>query len=121
METANVKTESAKQEIGNLKLNIARDSLRSIIASGRVLELADVMAKEAAAQISAQIVDQIASAALKTDGLKSGVSISASFIFDGGDFGTRPPRPPHGVVRLEELAEASSLRRLAVGTKVAGG
>src|SRR5262249_10968279 len=118
MATANVTTESAKQEIGNLKLNIAPDMLHSIIASGRVLELADAMAKEAAAWISSQIVDQIASAALKTEGLKSGVGASVSFIFEGGDFGTVPPRPKWGVVRLDELAGASVLRRLAAGTTV---
>lgn len=110
-----METECVKHEIGKLTLSIAPDTLRSIIASGRLLELADTMAKEAAAQISAQIVDRVASEALKPEGLSSGVAVGFSFIFDGGDFGTVPPRPHWGVVRLDEIA-AGPLRRLATGT-----
>jgi len=119
-------TESLKNEIGQLTLNIAPAALRSIIASGRVLEFADTLAKEAAAQISSQIVDKLAAEAVKTEAPKteelSSVgaanlnSVEVSFVFDGGDFGTVPPRPKWGVVRIDEIA-GSSLRRLATGAE----
>jgi regulator of protease activity HflC (stomatin/prohibitin superfamily) len=114
-----METEGVKNEIGRLTLSIAPDTLRSIIASGRLLELADTIAKEAAAQISAQLVGQVASEALKTEGLSSGVAAGVSFIFDGGDFGTVPPRPKWGVVRLDEIA-GSPLQRLATGATISG-
>lgn len=100
------------KEVGKFTLTIAPEALRSIIASGRLLELADTITKQAAAQISSQLVDQVASAALKPDGLKGGATASASFIFDGGDFGTVPPRPHWGVVRIDETQQ-TLLRQVA--------
>lgn len=102
----------ANKELGNLSVKIEPEALRSIIADGRMLELADKIATEAAAQISAQLVEQVASEALKPEGLKTGVTAKVSFIFDGGDFGTVPPRPKHGVIGLGEVSR-SPLRRLA--------
>jgi hypothetical protein len=89
------------REVGKLTLNIDPEALRSIIGSGRLLELADTLSKEAAAQISAQLVEQVAGAALKPEGLKTGASVGVTYIFDGGDFGTRPPRPHWGVVQID--------------------
>lgn len=100
------------REIGKLSLSIAPEALRSIVGEGRLLELADSLAREAATQIAAQLVDQVAQAAVKGDGLKGGASAAVSFIFDGGDFGTVPPRPHWGVVALDELA-AGMIRRVA--------
>jgi hypothetical protein len=99
------------KEIGKLSLTISPDALRSIIESGRLLELADTLATEAAAQISAQLVDQVATSAVKGD-LKNGATAGVSFIFDGGDFGTVPPRPHWGVVNLEGF-RGGALRRVA--------
>jgi hypothetical protein len=100
------------KEVGKFTLRIAPEALRSIIASGRLLELADTMAKQAAAQISSQLVDHVATAALKPDGLKDGASANVSFIFDGGDFATVPPRPHWGVVRIDEVQQ-TLLRQVA--------
>jgi hypothetical protein len=111
--------ETQPNELANLTVNITPEVLRSIVASGRLLEFADTIAKEAAAQISAQIVGHVASEALKTEGLSTGVAAGISFIFDGGDFGTVPPRPKWGVVRLDEIT-GSPLRRLAAGATVGG-
>jgi hypothetical protein len=102
----------ANKELGKLSVSITPEALRSIIADGRLLELADKIATEASAQISAQLVEQVASEALKPDGLKTGVTANVSFIFEGGDFGTVPPRPKHGVIGLGELSQGA-LRRLA--------
>jgi hypothetical protein len=101
------------KELGKLTLTITPDALRTVISSGRVLELAETLGREAAAQISAQLVDQVATAALKPDGLKAGASANVSFIFDGGDFGTHPPRPHWGVVQIDEGAQAGVLRQVA--------
>ena len=102
----------ANKEIGTLNVTIAPEALREIIGSGRLLELADTMAKEAAAQIAAQLVEHVATAAVKADGMKGGVGAAASFVFDGGDFKTHPPRPHWGVVNLGDVA-GSPLRQLA--------
>jgi hypothetical protein len=99
-------------EFGTLTLNIKGDVLESIISSGRLTELAGKVAREAAIQLSAQIVDHVARAAVKGEGLRAGVSANVAFIFDGGDFGTRPPRPHWGVVSLDTIAQ-SPLRQIA--------
>ena len=53
------------KEIGNLSLTIQPEALRNAIESGRLLELADTVSREAALQISAQMVQHVAEAALK--------------------------------------------------------
>jgi dTDP-4-dehydrorhamnose reductase len=84
------------KEIGKLNVSISAEALQEVISSGRVLEMTAKMAREAAAQISAQIVDHIAKAAANKGGLQA-ASVSAAFVFDGGDFGTVPHRPHWGV------------------------
>jgi hypothetical protein len=101
------------KEIGKFTLNISPEALRSVIGSGRLLELAETLSREAATQISAQLIDQVATAALKPEGLKGGASAGVSFIFDGGDFGTVPPRPHFGVTRIDEVSQAGILRQIA--------
>ena len=110
------------KEIGNLSLTVQPEALRNAIESGRLLELADTISKEAALQISAQLVQRVAEAALKPEALKSGVGASVSFVFEEGDFGTVPHRPHWGVVNLESIAAAiaTPLTRLA-GAGAAGG
>lgn len=100
-----------KNELGNLTLTIDPEALHSIVSSGRLLELAASIAAHAADQISAQIVDHVASAALQKEGLKGGAAANVTFIFDGGDFGTVPPRPRWGVGGLGGVQE-STLRRV---------
>ena len=102
-----------KQEVGKFTLTISPEALRTVVGSGRLLELAETLSREAAAQISAQLVEQVAAAALKPDGLKNGASTNVSFIFDGGDFGTVPPRPHFGVVRIDEAVQSGLLREVA--------
>jgi hypothetical protein len=99
-----------RRELGKLTLDIDGDALRDVIASGRLLELADTVATEAAAQISAQIVESVAEAAL-SGGLQ-GASAGVAFIFDGGDFGTVPPRPKRGIFQ-HDLVSRLALRRVA--------
>jgi hypothetical protein len=101
------------REVGKLTLNISPDALRTAIASGRLLELAATLGHEAAEQIPAQLVEQVAAAALKPEGLKAGASLNVSYIFDGGDFGTVPPRPHFGVVQIDQGAQAGVLRQIA--------
>ena len=103
------------KEIGNLTLTVQPEALRNAIESGRLLELADTISREAAAQISAQLVQHVAEAALKPEGMKAGVGASVSFIFEEGDFGTVPHRPHFGVVNLGAIASAlgSQLTRVA--------
>jgi hypothetical protein len=100
------------KEIGKLNLTISPDALKEVVASGRVLELAQKISSLAADQIASQLVNQVTSGALK-DGLKSGVGVGVSFIFDEGDFGTPGPRPHFGIIRLSETLGTTVLRRLS--------
>jgi hypothetical protein len=100
------------KEIGKLTFTMDPEALRKVVGDGRIMELADKVAKEAALQISAQVVEQVAQAALKPDILKSGVGANVSFIFEGGDFGTVPPRPKWGPVRFDDFNQ-SVLRKIA--------
>lgn len=103
-------------QIANLTLSVNHEALRSVIASGRLLEFTDTVAKQAAAQISSQLVQHVAEAGLKSEGLASGVGASVEYYFVVGDgepgYGT-VPRPPHwGVVSLDTV-ESVGLRQVA--------
>ena len=78
------------------------------------MELTATLSSEAAAQISSQIVEQVAKAAVEPDRLQAGVGASVAFVFDGGDFGTVPPRPRWGVGRLSDIVGRGALSRMAV-------
>lgn len=110
-EIAAVKREVGK-EVGKFVLTIEPEALNSVIANGRLLELADTLAKEAALQISAQLVEHVAAAALNPGGLQAGATTSVTFVFDGGDFGTVPPRPKHGVGPIRDILDVSALRQV---------
>jgi len=66
------------KQVASLSLNVDPEALRSIISSGPLLEFADTVAAQAAAQISAQLVQHVADGALKADGLRGGVSAAIS-------------------------------------------
>ena len=103
-------------QIGQLTLEIEPEVLKQVVASGRLLELAATMANQAAAQISAQLVDRVAEMAV-TGG--SGGGISASFVLEGGDFGTVPPRPKFGVGPIPSFDNL--MQRLAAPNAEFGG
>jgi hypothetical protein len=107
----------ASKEIGKLTVSITPEALHEIISSGRLLELAAKVASQAAAQISAQIVDHVATAALNKTGVES-ATVSVSYVFEGGDFGTVPHRPHFGVGPIGEVQGA--LQRLAAQPISAG-
>lgn len=90
-------------EIGKLTLEIDPDRLKRVIEDGRLMELAATMAAEASAQISAQLVEKVAGMAAGG----GGGGVSASFVLEGGDFGTIPPRPKFGIgrIRYESLLQ----------------
>jgi hypothetical protein len=90
----------ANKQIAKLSLHVDPDALREIISSGRLMDFANTAAAQAADQINAQLVQHIAEAALKPEGLKAGVSVDVAYrsvIIDGEPgFGTVPPgRGPH--------------------------
>lgn len=88
------------QELGKLSYEVSSEALKSIVESGRLLEFANTVAASAAAEIHAQIVDQVSRAAV--GGGKAGVKIGFANVLEGGDFGTVPrpkgPRPKIDVV-----------------------
>ena len=84
------------KEIGKFEFSIAPEALEQVISDGRLLEFASTVANHAAAQISAQLVDEVAKAAVSRGGLGA-TSVGAVFLFEGGDYATVPPRPPWGV------------------------
>jgi hypothetical protein len=100
-----------RKEIAKLTLTVEPEALKAVIEQGRLLEFANRAAAEAAAQINAQIVDSVA--AMAVGGASGGASASAAFIFDGGDFGTVPPRPKFVALELEQLSRAAVLRQFA--------
>src|SRR5205823_10358655 len=93
--SASMADKSTGKHIGDVKLKIEPDVLKEIISSGRLSEFASVAAAQAAGQISAQIVDHVAAAALDPKRLSAAAEVSFSYVFEGGDFGT-PPHGPHG-------------------------
>lgn len=91
----------ADDQIANLTLEVNPEALRSVIASGRLLEFADTVAAQASSQISAQLVQRVAEGALDPERLSSGVAAEVSYRLVIGDgepgYGT-VPRPPRWVV-----------------------
>ena len=110
MATTTAKAPSVRsREIGKLTLDLDSDAVKRVIADGRLMELAATMGAEASAQISAQIVDRVAEIAAGG----GGGGVSATFVIEGGDFGTVPPIPKFGIgrIRFESL-----LQRVAAPT-----
>ncbi|MGB5558769.1 MAG: hypothetical protein WBN04_12255 [Paracoccaceae bacterium] len=104
-------------ELGKLSYEVSADGLRSIVESGRLLEFANTVAASAAAEIHAQIVDQVARAALDGKAVGS-VSVGSVNVFEGGDFGTVPkgpkgPRPKIGILfggtELSHVADIAAM------------
>jgi hypothetical protein len=106
----------AGSEVGKLTLTVEPEALREAIAQGRLLELADKLATQAAAQISAQLVDHVAKAALAPKGLESAASISFAYALEGGDYGTRPPRPHWRVVNIDAISEGGIRQVVVAGS-----
>jgi len=109
-------------ELGRLSYEVSPDALKTIVESGRLLEFANTVAASAAAEIHAQIVDQVSRAAI--GGSSAGVSVSAANVFEGGDFGTVPkgprgPRPKVGVLfggnALSHVVDLARVEELARG------
>ena len=105
------------RNVARFHMEIEPDSLRRVVADGRLMELAHKLSTEASAQISAQIVEKLAEAAVGGAEVSSGLTISTSFIFEGGDFGTVPPRPKWGIVHNEALS-GGLLQQLAATEKI---
>lgn len=108
------------KELATLTLNIAPEALREIVANGRLLEFTHKLAAEAAFQISSQVVDHVAAASLKNDGLKSVTGAQISYIIDGGDFATHPPRPHFGVGQINQSLTTPLRQVAAVGGEAEG-
>lgn len=79
------------KELGRLTYEVPADALKAIVESGRLMEFANTVAASAAAEIHAQIVDQVSRASL--GGSAGGVSVGSANVFEGGDFGTVPKGP----------------------------
>jgi hypothetical protein len=111
-----------KHEIGKLSYEVSPDALKRIVESGRLLEFANTVAASAAAEIHAQIVDQISQAAVGGGSVSSGISVGAVNVFEGGDFGTVPigpkgPRPKVGVLfggtSLSHVVDIAAVSQIA--------
>ncbi len=107
-----------ENQIASLTLKVDPKALRSIISSGRLLEFADTVAAQAAAQISAQLVQHVAEGSLSAKGLEAGAGAEVSYVLVTGDgepgFGTKP-RPPHWVVTSVDNVVGVGLRQMAAG------
>ncbi len=105
------------EELGKLSYEVPADSLAKVVETGRLVEFADTVATSAAAQIRAQIIDQVSRAAVAGKAV-GGLSIGAINIFDGGDFGTVPRGPKIPIPRVS-VAFGSSLSHVvnAAGLK----
>jgi len=81
------------EDLGRLSYEVSPQALKTIVESGRLLEFANTVAASAAAEIHAQIVDQVSRAAVSGAAMRNGVSVAAANVFEGGDFGTVPKGP----------------------------
>lgn len=114
-------------ELGRLSYEVSPAALKTLVESGRLLEFANTVAASAAAEIHAQIVDQVAQAALDGGARSAGISVGAANVFEGGDFGTVPkgpkgPRPKIGILfggnalsHVVDVAQAGQLGGQLVG------
>ena len=86
------------EELGKLSYEVSEEGLKAVVETGRLMEFANTVATSAAAEIHAQIVDQVARAAVEGKAV-GGLSVGSVNIFEGGDFGTVPigPRGPRPV------------------------
>jgi hypothetical protein len=90
-----------------LSLTIEPGSLKKIVEQGRLLEFAEALSAQAAAQIASELVNHVATAGA------GGFSLSVGFDDDNryGTGGGRPPRPwPwwRGSVWMETLHDAAA-------------
>lgn len=87
------------KDIATLKLTIDPKALQEIISSGRLLEFANTAAAQAAIQINAQLVQQVAQGAMKQESMTGGATVDVAYrsvLIDGEPgFGTHPPGPHH--------------------------
>jgi hypothetical protein len=107
-------------ELGHLVYEVSPAALKTIVESGRLLEFANTVAASAAAEIHAQIVDQVSRAALAGGGHSLGVSVSAANVFEGGDFGTVPKGPKGPRPKIGVLFGGNALSHVADVAQVAG-
>ncbi|MFV0382929.1 hypothetical protein [Paracoccus sp. (in: a-proteobacteria)] len=98
--------------LGTLSYEVSAEALRKIVETGRVLEFANTVAASAAAEIHAQIVDQISRAAVEGKAV-GGVSVGAVNIFEGGDFGTVPKGPKGPRSKIGILIGGNALSHVA--------
>ena len=84
--------------IAKFSFDVNPEALRQIISNGKLLEFADAVSKKAAEQITHQLVQHVAEAGLKTDGLSAATTGAKATFYsvtgpDGVDgYGT--PRKP---------------------------
>jgi hypothetical protein len=91
-----------EEQIATLKLTVDPAALRKIISSGRLAEFAHIAAIQAANQINAQLVQQIAEGAMNAEATTGGVSVDVRYVFSDGEpgFGTHPPGPRPPILNL---------------------
>jgi len=85
--------EKIRKELGQLTYEVSPEALKTIVESGRLFEFANTVAASAAAEIHAQIIDQISMAAIGDASVSNGLSVKAVNVFEGDDFGTVPRKP----------------------------
>jgi hypothetical protein len=107
-------------ELGRLSYEVSPAALKTIVESGRLLEFANTVAASAAAEIHAQIVDQVSQAALDGGARSAGVSVGAATVFEGGDFGTVPTGPKGPRPKIGLLFGGSALSHVVDVGQVAG-
>lgn len=108
-------------EVGKLSFEVSADALKRIVETGRLLEFANTVAASAAAEIHSQIVDQVSRAAVGAGSGAGGISVAATNVFEGGDFGTVPigprgPRPKVGILlggtELSHVVDLAAIRNV---------
>ncbi|SOE87106.1 hypothetical protein SAMN05446935_7665 [Burkholderia sp. YR290] len=99
-----------ENEIAKLTLTVNPEALKKAIGDGRLLELTDRIAKVAANQISAQMVDHVARAATQDKSGEGNVAAEVRYILEGGDFASIPPRRRWGVADMNVVLPASALQ-----------
>jgi len=88
----------------DVEIRVKPEAIQAAVERGRLLEMIDVIARETAASISSQFVNEIARAAVTGKSIKDGIGMKVGFTWEDDEFGTHPPRAKFVLAAREELS-----------------
>lgn len=106
-------------EVLNIKVEIKLDSLKKLVAMGKLGEFMDRLSMELGNVVKTQTTEAMVKAGIGKTAI-GGVSIAAAFDDDGPWFGTKPHPPrPWGLSSAFELSQNASVIQIVLPTATA--